>query len=1041
MGSNVVNAKLVSGDFDGFQDIGNPFTLAKSPSINTIWLMGEQYWLQWSQSEVNGLNIDVASATVIGDTSYRSLITGNLFRATSSGPVSDTSPQQTNLYYATDPSQRGTNPVGAYPYVTFDLGIDNPAIAPTAATAVASGVTTTFQAAQETSVNNAVTVNPGAAYTVGETLNLVGGTLSITGEPAQVTVTSVNPTTGAITGVTILEGGFYQNNEGPGSTTINHSGGYSLPTSSIQLTSVAGMSTTGGSISVQNNSGVNQTVNYTSITGTTLNGCSGGSGTISNGAAVQPTLVTVGSTGAVGSGATFSVTVVPQQGTSNTPSAGWSFATYNNGAGSYGTFSVSNNQWLVSSGEGGFYVIYSTGAYGLKTSTEFTFQVDATSQNNGYGEYCDLIFQFSGQFNGNAPGGQVVGPTLALSVVNGSLILYPSIVSGGSPGVPVVGSPISTAMYSFAGGTQYRVTISAIASTNSSTPGFSVVASVANTAAPNTKLTEVSGFIPYSGEEFGVGTVGRVTNGHGQDGSFENILITSTQPASNVTTDETNYVSTYEQLFNSSATTYYSDESGPSDPSNSILVYINGNTNPSTWGPASVSVPAAPSGQNIAWTNIYRAVTTSANTAQYQLDAQLTALTLSSITGVFQVGETVTDSSGNAATVLTYGSGTIELNASPSQTLPINIGDVITGGTSGAVGTIATNVTAGTVFNYQDTLLDEDLGEVIVSSNFAPPPSNLMGICALPNGIMAGYFANTLCLSAQYYPQAWPVDNQYATDSNIVALAIFGNTVLVLTQGNPYTAYGTDPGNFIMNKEPAAQGCISKRSVATHKVYGAIYASGSGLCYYRGQGQFDLIRRTNANGELTPLFTASQWNALNPSSIIGVVRDDYYMFWWNNGSTKGGYIVDLAPGGFGIVALDYHVTSCFDDTLADALYFTPDYSVYPINGSVVAAPSNVVSQWEYEGSTSLRKKEWQKIYDQLNFPTAFTQARVYAQDYSDITLTLANENGTLFNGVVTNNMPFPLAALPPGSQISRTIVGKSVVQRIEMVERTEEFTA
>jgi len=62
----------------------------------------------------------------------------------------------------------------------------------------------------------------------------------------------------------------------------------------------------------------------------------------------------------------------------------------------------------------------------------------------------------------------------------------------------------------------------------------------------------------------------------------------------------------------------------------------------------------------------------------------------------------------------------------------------------------------------------------------------MQGIIALPNGIMAGFFANVLCLSAQNYPYAFPVGNQLSTDYPIVAIAPVDTSVLVLTAAEPY---------------------------------------------------------------------------------------------------------------------------------------------------------------------------------------------------------------------------------------------------------------
>ncbi len=957
--SSAVNAKLTSGDLDSYTDIGNPFQLAVDPVVNAIWLMAgpaPDYWLQWSAAQLSyGSNIDASLGTIPGDETYRTFITG-----LAGGP------QQTNLYYATDPSQQGSNPQGAYPYVTFPLGIVSPTAAPTVvAPAGPAGPTTSYEYAQEASVNNASVADAGSGYAVGDVLTLEGGSLLVSGNPAQITINNVTSGGAIDTSVSgcisVSAGGFYVNNAGPGSTTINQAG-LSLPAAAITLASTAGMAAS-GTISVANSGASNQTVNYSGISGNTLTGCSGGSGAVDNGAAVQASSVTVAASGGMGSGATFVVNVVPQQGSSNAPPSGWGFAPYNNGAGSFGQFSVGGGslpyQWNISSGQGTTYVAYTTASFNLKTASAFSFQVDAATFPNGGDGYADLVFQFAGTFNGVSPFGQVVGPTLVLNTVNGVIGLYPTITLQNE--AQPSGSPVATASYPFAGSTQYRIKISGAVANNSSVPGFSVTATVALSAAPDTALVTLNGFVPYAGEQFGVGENCR--NGT-ENTYFENILITSTQPASQVASEATSYVYTYVTTYGSGAD-QITQESGPSDPSPTITYFLDESSNPVTMTPVSVSIPPAPSGLDIGNYNLYRLVQLADGSEVFEFVKQLASST-----------------------------------SAPTS--------------------------------YSDTSLDEALGDALLTTDYAPPPGNLQGILALPNGIMAGFFANTLCLSAQNFPFAWPVGNQLPTDTPIVAIAAIDSTVLVLTQANPYTAWGNDPSAYTMSKERAQQGCVSKRSAATHKRLGVIYASGNGLCYYAGQGELDLIRMPNGD----PYFSVEQWQALNPASVLGVVHDDKYWFWYSSGGTSGGYVLDLSPAGFGLIELDFHVSAASVDPAADILYLVPDASVYPINGNVVGGALNVVSQWE--GGSGLRPRSWERDEILLQRPTAFTLARVRAEEYSDLALTVSNENGTAFSGSVGSAEPFMIAPVV-GIKWNIAATGSSCFNTVELVTQAEEL--
>lgn len=216
-GTTVVNAKLVSGDLESFPDIGNFVQLGKAAPINTIWkiaLNPTQFYLQWSESEIGiGTNIDVTYGTVAENTLFRVFITG-----LAAGP------QQTNLFYATDPSQQGANPLGAYPYVTFPMGIAAPAAAPAVVPPVPTATTAMFEYSAPTAVNSVVVNAEGAGYTVGDTITPTGGTLEPGLPAAQFVVTEANDT-GGVTALRLAQGGFYAFGAGPGTTNAPTTGG------------------------------------------------------------------------------------------------------------------------------------------------------------------------------------------------------------------------------------------------------------------------------------------------------------------------------------------------------------------------------------------------------------------------------------------------------------------------------------------------------------------------------------------------------------------------------------------------------------------------------------------------------------------------------------------------------------------------------------------------------------------------------------------------------------------------------------------------
>lgn len=942
--SYALNAKLVSGDLDYFDDIGNGYALAKAAPINTFWQIGpysERLYLQWSESELAyGTNIDVTYGTVPGDTTYRTFMAG----------LAD-GVRQTNKFYATDPSQQGANVEFAYPYVTFPVGVDGPSDAPSAVAALPTANPQSFYAAALTYVNSATINNAGTGYELGDILTGTTGTV-VTGLGAfQVEVSLVDATTGAITAFSLINPGQYENGLGPDTTAVP---------------------------------------------------LVGGSGT----------------------GATVDLVV------QNLNSfQGFSTWNYDNGSGSYSHWSAnpSGLGWESSTGQGSFSnnktAAWDLAGSTLATAQTITFQADLLARDNGSGHAPDLAWLLGGKYNGY---GFLDGPTLRLSNQGSTLTL--SDTNG----------EVSVVSHSFAWNTIYRATLTATmqtAATTGANPIFHVVATVALAATPTTVIASVEGNVEFVGEYYGVGAYHNPPDSsEGNTTTNANLILVVRQQATNYTSEATAYVATYQ-------TTYGVDpnailqESGPSDPSNIVTFYLvpNSVTGKSAVSPITVTIPAAPSGLSITAVNLYRLVNTTSGEV-YEYDTQLTALNVSSVLGTPVIDEVVTGEDAVDGTpsftakVLSNPTGVLTLYAVDGNP---SVGETVTGESSGFTAVIDSFALDTNILTYTDTLQDSELGNPLVTAGFVPPVSNLQGLVALPNGIMAGFYANTLCLSAQNYPYAFPVANQLSTDADIVAIAPIDTTVVVLTAESVYTAWGNDPSAYNMSKETAPVGCVSKRSVAFHRGAGVIFAGPAALWAYHGQGQ--LISLTDS------IFDIEQWTAFNPASIVGIVHDDRYYFWATTvEGEKVGYALDLRPTGAKLIALDFHVTAAYIEPEMDGLQFTPDYSSLDIDGDPVAAAVNHVYQWDYD-TASKRPGQWQCSDTLFTRPTSFMLARVYAEDYSDLHLVISSESGTACDRAVTSALPFIIAAVP-GRRWSITVSGTSRVNSVELVESSGELT-
>ena len=130
---------------------------------------------------------------------------------------------------------------------------------------------------------------------------------------------------------------------------------------------------------------------------------------------------------------------------------------------------------------------------------------------------------------------------------------------------------------------------------------------------------------------------------------------------------------------------------------------------------------------------------------------------------------------------------------------------------------------------YTDAKAQGELQETCPTLSWEEPPTNLLGLVGLPNGIMAGFFGKTLCLSEPYAPYAWPVEYQQTLEYDIVGIGVFGQTAVILTKGNPYYASGADSASFSTQKMESPQACIAKRTIVPVEG-GVVFASPDGLC-------------------------------------------------------------------------------------------------------------------------------------------------------------------------------------------------------------------
>lgn len=228
--------------------------------------------------------------------------------------------------------------------------------------------------------------------------------------------------------------------------------------------------------------------------------------------------------------------------------------------------------------------------------------------------------------------------------------------------------------------------------------------------------------------------------------------------------------------------------------------------------------------------------------------------------------------------------------------------------------------------SYVDSLSVTQLGSELPSLYWNPPPDDLKGLVAMPNGILAGFIGNQVWFSEPYYPHAWPEGYMLTVDYPIVGLGVYETNLVVLTTRFPYLISGVSPTSMSQQKLPIPQPCVSKRSIASDQ-YGVLYASPNGLVSL-GSGNQDVVT--------VPLYTRDEWQAISPETMVGAIYNNMYMGFTTINGARTGFVLsrgDIPP----LIQFSFPSRCLFVDRSTSDIYAVDDTNnkVYHLDASEV----------------------------------------------------------------------------------------------------------
>lgn len=284
---------------------------------------------------------------------------------------------------------------------------------------------------------------------------------------------------------------------------------------------------------------------------------------------------------------------------------------------------------------------------------------------------------------------------------------------------------------------------------------------------------------------------------------------------------------------------------------------------------------------------------------------------------------------------------------------------------------------------YNDYKKQADLGEIIPSIDWEPPPTNMFGLRVMANGIFVGFSGKDVCFSEPFMPHAWASKNRLPVDHTIVGGGAFGQSVAILTDSFPYIATGVDPQAMTLVKTSLQQACVSKRSIV-EVGDSVIYASPDGLVKL-GLNGFDVITRS--------IMSQEQWQAYNPSSIHAYLHEGRYYAFYTKADNTTGLIVFTLNG--------------TDAPMTVGSQYTTAAHVVPKEDSLYIIESGFIKKMD-KANTDKAYTWRSKIFEHPH-PINFGVAQVFSPNYGTGITFKAWADGILkHTETVTTNKPFRL---------------------------------
>jgi hypothetical protein len=202
------------------------------------------------------------------------------------------------------------------------------------------------------------------------------------------------------------------------------------------------------------------------------------------------------------------------------------------------------------------------------------------------------------------------------------------------------------------------------------------------------------------------------------------------------------------------------------------------------------------------------------------------------------------------------------------------------------------------------------VGEELPSSDWNMPDTGMKGVKLHSSGALVGFVGNELLFSEPYHPYAYPSAYRLTFPYDIVGIGVFGQSVLVATQGEPFVVSGVDPSTMAVTKVDQPWPCLAKRGIVSMG-FGVMYPAPIGIV---------LVGSAGVTVVTADVYTQEEFRLLKPESFVASHYAGRYIASYDPGTGQRQMMILDKAEFASVVGVNKSVTVMWTDPGTGQLY-------------------------------------------------------------------------------------------------------------------------